>query len=65
MKLLFVHQQLGALGGAEANIHLTAREFQRRGHRLALLRATARSRPSPLQRPLFSNFVNDYPGKEL
>src|SRR6185436_10357427 len=37
MKLLFVHQHLGALGGAEANIHLTARELQRRGHRLGLL----------------------------
>lgn len=32
IKLLFVHQHFGALGGAEANIHLTAREFHRRGH---------------------------------
>jgi glycosyltransferase involved in cell wall biosynthesis len=37
MKLLFVHQNLGALGGAEASIHLTAQELQRRGHQLALL----------------------------
>src|SRR5436309_3184673 len=37
MKLLFVHQNLGALGGAETNIHLTARELQKRGHVSALL----------------------------
>jgi len=37
MKLLFVHQHLGALGGAEATIHLTARELSRRGYSLALL----------------------------
>src|SRR5262245_7643182 len=40
MKLLFVHQNLGALGGAEASIHLTARELQRRGHESALLHGT-------------------------
>jgi len=37
MKLLFVHQNLGALGGAEASIHLTGRELRTRGHDLALL----------------------------
>jgi glycosyltransferase involved in cell wall biosynthesis len=37
MKLLFVHQNLGAFGGAEASIHLTAQELQRRGHESALL----------------------------
>jgi len=37
MKLLFVHQNLGAFGGAEANILLTARELQPRGHNVALL----------------------------
>ena len=37
MKLLFVHQNLGALGGAEANIYLTARELQKRGHETGLL----------------------------
>jgi len=37
MKLLFVHQNLGALGGAEASIHLSAQELQRRGHESALL----------------------------
>jgi glycosyltransferase involved in cell wall biosynthesis len=37
MKLLFVHQHLGALGGAEANLLLTAAELQGRGHVLGLL----------------------------
>ena len=37
MKLLFVHQLLGALGGAETNLLLTAAELQRRGHVLGLL----------------------------
>src|SRR6266581_2957835 len=37
MKLLFVHQHLGAQGGAEANIQLSARELQHRGHEIGLL----------------------------
>lgn len=37
MRLLFAHQYLGALGGAEANVLLTARELKERGHALGLL----------------------------
>jgi len=37
MKLLFVHERLGAFGGAETNLHLAARELKNRGHKLALL----------------------------
>jgi len=36
MKLLFVHERIGALGGAEANVLLTASELRRRGHAVAL-----------------------------
>ncbi len=36
MRLLFVHERIGSLGGAEANILLTAKELQRRGHSLAI-----------------------------
>lgn len=45
MKLLFVHEYLGALGGAENDILLTAKELQARGHVVALLysRATGRN----------------------
>lgn len=37
MRLLFVHQRLGAFGGAETNILLTARELEQRGCTSALL----------------------------
>lgn len=37
MKLLFVHEMAGAFGGAETNLHLTARELGARGHKPALL----------------------------
>lgn len=36
MRLLFVHERIGALGGAEANVLATAGELQRRGHAVAL-----------------------------
>lgn len=36
MRLLFVHEYLGALGGAESNILLTARQLWARGHDIAL-----------------------------
>src|SRR5437764_13108268 len=37
MKLLFVHERLGAFGGAETNLYLVARELKNRGHTLAFL----------------------------
>jgi glycosyltransferase involved in cell wall biosynthesis len=37
MRLLFVHERFGALGGAEANVLLTATELKRRGHAVAIL----------------------------
>jgi len=36
MRLLFVHERLGAFGGAEANVLVTADELRRRGHTVAL-----------------------------
>jgi glycosyltransferase involved in cell wall biosynthesis len=36
MNLLYVHESLGSLGGAEANVMITATEMQRRGHRVGL-----------------------------
>jgi glycosyltransferase involved in cell wall biosynthesis len=36
MRLLFVHDRIGSLGGAEANILLTARELLQRGHSVGL-----------------------------
>lgn len=37
MRLLFVHQNFGAFGGAETNIQITAQELSRRQHAIALL----------------------------
>ena len=37
MRTLFVHERFGALGGAEANILLTASELRRRGHTVGVL----------------------------
>jgi len=37
LKLLFVHERFGALGGAESNLLATARELWKRGHAVALL----------------------------
>ena len=36
MRLLFVHERIGAFGGAEANVLVTADELRRRGHTVAL-----------------------------
>ncbi len=36
MRLLFVHERFGSLGGAESNILLTAQEMGRRGHEVAI-----------------------------
>ncbi len=41
MRLLFIHERFGALGGAEANVLLTATELKRRGHVVALLHGAA------------------------
>jgi glycosyltransferase involved in cell wall biosynthesis len=37
MNLLYVHESIGSLGGAEANVFITATEMKRRGHRVGLL----------------------------
>lgn len=37
MRILFVHERIGALGGAEANALITARELKARGHEVGLL----------------------------
>ncbi|HSU53718.1 MAG TPA: glycosyltransferase, partial [Candidatus Dormibacteraeota bacterium] len=54
MKLLFVHQHLGAWGGAEANIQTTARELVRRGHTVALAHAEMTGRGVETAREAFS-----------
>src|ERR1051326_4244256 len=41
MRLLFVHERLGAFGGAESNLQAAARELKNRGHSLGLLHGPA------------------------
>src|SRR5580765_1306516 len=44
MRLLFVHQNFGAFGGAETNIQITADELVQRGHTVALVHAAETGR---------------------
>src|SRR3954466_447549 len=37
MRILYVHERFGALGGAEANAFITARELKVKGHTVGLL----------------------------
>jgi glycosyltransferase involved in cell wall biosynthesis len=41
MRLLFVHDRFGALGGAETNVLLTATELKQRGHDVGVLHGAA------------------------
>ena len=54
MRLLFVHERFGALGGAEVNAYLTAAEFKRRGHNLAILYRQTTGRNESNWREIFS-----------
>src|SRR5262245_58880966 len=37
MRILYVHERFGAMGGAEANVQITATELAARGHSVAIL----------------------------
>jgi glycosyltransferase involved in cell wall biosynthesis len=41
MRLLYVHECFGALGGAEANVYITATELKRRGHVVGIMHGPA------------------------
>ena len=55
MKLLFVHECYGSLGGAEANAFITAGEMQRRGHQVALLTQRGTAKNEAAWRDLFAD----------
>ena len=57
MKLAFVHQYLGALGGAEANILLSAIHLRQRGYQLALLYESGTGRSEDAWRAVFHEHV--------
>ena len=54
MRLLFVHERIGALGGAEANVLVTADELQRRGHPVALAHGRGTNVGEPEWREVFA-----------
>lgn len=54
MKLLFVHEYLGAWGGAEANLLEVASALRDRGHELALLHGVATGRGEEPWRAVFA-----------
>jgi len=54
MKLLFVHEFLGTLGGAENDILLAAQSLRRRGHAVGLLYQSATGRDEQAWRETFN-----------
>ncbi len=55
MRLLFVHERMGAFGGAEANIFVTADELLRRGHDVALAYGEGEGRDIEMWRETFAD----------
>lgn len=55
MKLLYIHDRLGDLAGAEANARITAGELARRGHQLGLLHGPGTGRGEENWEQIFSH----------
>src|SRR4029077_5718791 len=53
MRLLFVHDRLGAMAGAEVNLHLTAAEVHSRRHSLGLLHGPSTGKSECAWRDIF------------
>lgn len=66
MKLLYVHETLGSLGGAEANVHITATELKKAGWEVGLLHRRRSGKAEPAWDALFSpNIYADDPAAAL
>ncbi len=57
LNLLYVHEAMGSLGGAEANVFITATEMRARGHRVGLMTRRATGRNEQAWRDLFGEAV--------
>lgn len=55
MKILFVHDHIGALGGAESNLIAVAAELRRHGHDLGLLHGPATGKDEARWRDVFAD----------
>ncbi len=53
MKLLFVHECFGSLGGAESNMFHTATELKRRGHTVGIVHGPSTGKGEPQWQNLF------------
>jgi glycosyltransferase involved in cell wall biosynthesis len=54
MRLLFVHERFGSLGGAESNIFVSAQELRRRGHEVAIAHGGSSTQGDILWQQLFA-----------
>jgi glycosyltransferase involved in cell wall biosynthesis len=54
MRLLFVHERFGSLGGAESNIFVTAQELGRRGHEVGIAHGGSSAQGDPLWHQVFA-----------
>lgn len=57
LNLLYVHESMGSLGGAEANVFITATEMKKRGHRVGLLTRRATGRNEEAWQELFGDDI--------
>jgi glycosyltransferase involved in cell wall biosynthesis len=55
MRLLFVHERIGALGGAEANVLVTAAALRQRGHAVALAHSRGTNQGEAEWREIFAD----------
>src|SRR5436190_21028076 len=54
MRLLFVHERLGAMAGAEVNAYVTAADLRQRGHTIGLLHGPSTGKSEPAWHETFS-----------
>lgn len=57
MRILFVHERFGSLGGAEANVITVARELAARGHALGLLHGSSTGKGEDAWREVFPDRI--------
>ena len=63
MRILYVHERFGALGGAEANAVITARELKAKGHSVGLLHGPPTGKGEAAWRDVFDSPYALSPGR--
>ncbi len=62
MRILFVHEKIGAFGGAEANVLLTATAFAERGHAVGLVHGAGTGKGEDEWAAVFADCFSFSPG---